>query len=94
MGVLLALNIANPEAVVVALNLDLARSIHKVDAQYLAELSSDATPALLDQRALVDPALGREVSRVACAGPRSYSVSPGAFNWSDAAAASARRRGC
>jgi hypothetical protein len=93
-GVLLALNVANPEAVVVALNLDLARSIHKVDAQYLAELSSDATPALLDQRSLVDPVLGREVSRVACAGPRSYSVSPGAFNWSDAAAASARRRGC
>ena len=94
MAVLLALNLANPEAVVVALNVNLARSMHKIDAQYLAELSSDATPALLDQRVQVDAALGREISRVACAGPRSYSVSPAAFNWSVAEAASARRRGC
>jgi Domain of unknown function (DUF4173) len=93
-GVLLALNLANPEAVVVGLNLNLARSMHKIDAQYLAELSSDATPALLDQRTQVDQALGRDISRVACAGPRSYSVSPAAFNWSDAAAATARRERC
>ncbi|HEV2028942.1 MAG TPA: DUF4173 domain-containing protein [Candidatus Dormibacteraeota bacterium] len=94
MIVLLALNLANPEAVVVALNLNLARSMLKIDAQYLGELSSDATPALLDQRSRVDQALGREISRVACAGPRSYSVSPGAFNWSAAAAAAARRERC
>ena len=94
MTVLLALNLANPEAVVVALNLNLAQSTHRIDAQYLAGLSSDATPALLDQRVQVDATLGREISRAACAGPRSYSVSPAAFNWSDAEAASARRKGC
>jgi hypothetical protein len=94
MAVLLALNLANPEAVVVTQNLNLARSMHRIDAQYLAELSSDATPALLDQRSQVEPGIGREISRVACSGPRSYSVSPAAFNWSEAAAASARRRGC
>jgi hypothetical protein len=94
MGVLLALNLANPETIVVDLNLNLARSTHQIDAQYLAQLSSDATPALLDQRSQVDQAVAREISRVACAGPRSYSVSPASFNWSDAGAASARRRGC
>jgi hypothetical protein len=94
MAVLLALNLANPEAVVVTQNLKLARSMHKIDAQYLAELSSDATPALLDQRSQVEPGIGREISRVACSGPRSYSVSPAVFNWSEATAASARRRGC
>ena len=94
MAVLLALNLVNPEAVVVALNIDHARTTHKIDAQYLAELSSDATPALLASRLQLDAGLGGDISRVACAGPKTYSVNPSAFNWSAAAAASARRQSC
>ena len=94
MALLLALNLVNPEAMVVTLNIDHSRFTHKMDPQYLAELSSDATPALLANRSSVDQSIGRDISRVACAGPHTYSVSLAAFNWSDAAAANARREGC
>jgi len=94
MALLLALNLVNPEAIVVNLNIDHARVTHKMDPQYLAELSSDATPTLLAERSLVDQSIGLDISRVACAGPHSYSASLAAFNWSDAAAAAARRQGC
>jgi hypothetical protein len=94
MAVLLALNVVNPEAIVVALNVDHARSAHKIDAQYFNELSSDATPALLDSRSQLDAALRADISRVACAGAKTYSVNPAAFNWSAAAAAGARRQNC
>jgi hypothetical protein len=94
MAVLLALNLANPEAIVVALNVDHAQSTHHIDAQYFAELSSDATPALLADRAQLDSLLNRDISRVACAGSHVYSASPAAFNLSDAAAATARRQSC
>jgi hypothetical protein len=87
MGVLLALNVINPEAVVVSLNIDRAQASQKIDAQYLATLSNDSTPALL---ASTSP----DVRRIACEGPQSYSVPPAAFNWSDAAAASSRRARC
>jgi hypothetical protein len=94
MALLLSLNFLNPEAIVVNLNVDHARATHKLDVQYLAELSSDAIPALLASRSQVDLEIGRDIGKVACAGPRDYSVGPGAFNWSDAAAAGARRRSC
>jgi hypothetical protein len=94
MALLLALNLVNPEAIVVTLNLDHARFTQKMDPQYLAELTSDATPTLLANRSLVDQSIGRDISRVACAGPHTYSASLAAFNWSDAAAATARREGC
>jgi hypothetical protein len=94
MAVLLALNLLNPEAIVVAMNVDHAQSTHMIDAQYFAELSSDATPALLARRDQLDTAAGRDISRVACSGPHTYSASPAAFNLSDSAAATARRRSC
>ncbi|HYR50928.1 MAG TPA: DUF4173 domain-containing protein [Candidatus Eisenbacteria bacterium] len=94
MALLLALNLANPEAIVVNLNIDHARFTHKMDPQYLAELSSDATPTLLANRSLVDQSIRSEITGVACAGPHTYSASLAAFNWSDAAAAAARREGC
>ena len=94
MALLLALNVVNPEAIVVNLNIDHARFTHKMDPQYLAELSSDATPTLLANRSLVDQSIGREISRVACAGSHSYSASLAAFNWSDATAATARSERC
>jgi len=94
MAMLLALNLLNPEAIVVALNVNHAQSTHRIDAQYFADLSSDATPALLADRSQLDPSAARDVGRVACAGPRAYSPRPAAFNLSDAAAAAARRTSC
>ncbi len=87
MAVLMALNVINPEAIVVSLNVDRAQATHKIDAQYLATLSNDATPTLL---ASTSP----DIRRIACEGPQSYSVSPAAFNWSDAAATTSRRARC
>jgi hypothetical protein len=94
MALLLALNLLNPEAIVVNSNIDHARITHKMDPQYLAELSSDATPTLLANRSLVDQSIGRDISRVACASPHTYSASLAAFNLADAAAATARRESC
>jgi hypothetical protein len=87
MAVLLALNLINPEAIVVSLNIDRAQATHKIDAQYLATLSNDATPTLLASQS-------PDIRRIACEGSRSYSVSPAAFNWSDATAAISRRARC
>jgi putative aminopeptidase FrvX len=92
--VLLGLNFVNPEAVVVALNTNHAQAAHKIDGEYLGQLSSDATPALLASRASLDPMLRSQVEKVACAGERAYSAPPAAFNWSDAQAAAARGAGC
>ncbi|HKV89124.1 MAG TPA: DUF4173 domain-containing protein [Candidatus Dormibacteraeota bacterium] len=94
MVVLLALNFANPESVVVALNTKHAESTHRIDATYLSELTSDATPSLLSSLPALDPNLRGQVLSVACAGPRSYSPSLPAFNWADAEAAEARLAGC
>jgi hypothetical protein len=91
---LLALNLINPEGMVVTLNVDHAQSTHKIDASYFAELSSDATPGLLASRAGLDPTLREQVNNVACAGPRQYSAGLPAFNWADAQAAAARRANC
>jgi hypothetical protein len=87
MLVLLVLNLINPEAIVVSLNFDRAQATHQIDAQYLATLSNDATPALLTSES-------PDIRRLACEGPLSYSVSPAAFNWSDATAATSRRARC
>jgi uncharacterized protein DUF4153 len=94
LGVLLALNIVNPEAMVVAFNTSHAQSTHKLDGAYLAELSSDATPALLESRRSIDASLGSQVDAAACSGARDYSPPVAAFNWSDAKAAAARRADC
>lgn len=87
MAVLLALNVINPEAIVVSLNIDRAQATHKIDAQYLATLSNDATPTLVGSES-------PDIRRFACEGPHWYSATPAAFNWSDAAAAAARRARC
>jgi Domain of unknown function (DUF4173) len=93
-AVLLALNVMNPEAIVVALNIDHAGSTHKIDAGYLSQLSNDAIPGLLAATSQLDPGLRSQVVRVACAGPRSYTAGPAAYNQADADAASARRNHC
>ncbi len=92
--VLLGLNFANPESIVVALNTDHAQIAHKIDSHYLAELSSDATPALLASRDYLEPALRQQVTDAACAGPRTYAPPVPAFNFADAQAAEARRSSC
>jgi Domain of unknown function (DUF4173) len=93
-GSLLFLNVANPEAVVVGLNVNRASATHKIDAQYLRELSSDSALALFASQLRIDPALWQDVKAVACAGPRTYAPNPFAFNWADAEAARARREVC
>jgi hypothetical protein len=92
--VLLGLNLGNPEAIVVAFNTNHAQATHKIDSEYLSELSSDATPALLESRAQLEPALRDQVTATACAGARTYSPAPAAYNWADAGAAEARRSSC
>ncbi len=94
LSLLMALNVANPEAVVVGLNINRAIATHKIDAQYLGGLSSDAAPALLTARSQVDASVRQDITTAACVGPRSYAPSPAAFNWSDAKAAHARRQAC
>ena len=93
-AVLLGLNVANPEAIVVAFNTDHAKATHKIDSEYLAELSSDATPALLESRNQLDTALFQQVTAAACAGPRTYSPPAAAYNWAEATAAEARGTLC
>ncbi len=92
--ILLALNFANPEAVVVALNTSHAQSTHMIDGSYLAQLSSDATPALLSSRSALEPALRRQVEAAACEGPRVYTAGLAAFNRADSEAVAARRASC
>jgi len=94
LAVLLGLNVANPEAVVVALNTSHAQTSNRIDSEYLAELSSDATPALLESRAQIAPVLRQQVTDAACAGAKAYSPAWGAFNVADDQAAAARRAGC
>jgi len=94
LALLMALNVANPETIVVGLNINRANQTHKIDAQYFHELSSDAAPALLAARAQIDPTLWQDVMAVACAGPRTYAPNPSAFNWADAEAADVRRSRC
>ena len=94
LGLLMAMNFADPEAIVVRLNVDRAVSTHKIDAQYLGGLSNDATPAILAARSAIDAALWQELQTAACGGPRSYAPGPAAFNQADAEAAGARHRSC
>ncbi len=94
LSLLMGLNFVNPEGVVVGLNTDRATTAHKIDAQYLGGLSSDAAPALLTSRSEVDASLWQDIKIVACAGPRTYAPSPAAFNLSDAEAANARHLAC
>ncbi|HKW60123.1 MAG TPA: DUF4173 domain-containing protein [Candidatus Dormibacteraeota bacterium] len=93
-AVLVGLNVASPEAMVVAFNTSHAQTAHKIDASYLAELSSDATESLLSSRESLDPALRAQVTHAACSGASSYSPAWAAWNLADAQAADARRAGC
>ena len=91
---MMTLNVVNPEALVVGLNINRANQTHKIDAQYFHELSSDAAPAILASRSQLDPTLWPDVKSVVCAGPRTYAPTLSAFNWADSDAIDARRVNC
>jgi hypothetical protein len=85
LALLLGLNIVNPEAVVVRHNVDRAVRTQKVDPGYLAELSDDAVPALVDALPrLPEPARSEVVAAVCDADQAAFD------GW--AAANTARRR--
>jgi hypothetical protein len=90
----MALNFANPEAVVARFNVDRASSTGKIDSLYLANLSSDAVPTLLASEPKLQQAMWLQIRGVACGGTIAYAPSPAAFNWADDEAASARRNAC
>ena len=94
LSLLMALNVANPEAIVVGLNTERAVSSQKLDVDYLRELSSDAMPALLDSRSRLESSISAVITTSACSGPRTYDASWAAYNWAEADAATARRNGC
>ena len=92
--VLLALNVVNPESVVVSLNVNHASTTHKIDSEYLSQLSSDAIPALLSATSQLSPDLRSQVLRLECAGPHAYAAGPAAYNQAEADAAAALRNRC
>ena len=63
---LLGLNVANPEAIVVRHNIDRATRAQPVDPEYLAELSDDAVPALVRALARLPEPQRAEVRAAAC----------------------------
>ena len=63
---LLGLNVANPEAIVVRHNVDRATRSQSVDPEYLAELSDDAVPALVKALPRLPEPERAEVLAAAC----------------------------
>ncbi|MGI8807751.1 MAG: DUF4153 domain-containing protein [Acidimicrobiales bacterium] len=85
LGLLLGLNVVNPEAIVVRHNVDRAVRTQKVDPAYLAELSDDAVPALGRALPRLPEPARTEVLGAVCAGAQ-----PSPDGW--AAANTSRRR--
>ena len=75
LAALLALNVANPEAIVVRHNVDFAASSGRFDPGYLAQLSDDAVPAVVDALPRLDPAARAGVLEAVC------STRPTAGGW-------------
>ena len=63
---LLALNVANPEAMVVRHNVAFAERSGRFDPDYLTDLSDDAVPALVDALPRLDPEARRVVLDRVC----------------------------
>jgi hypothetical protein len=92
---LLVLNIADPEAVVVRHNVDRAARTQKVDPGYLAELSDDAVPALVAALPrLPEPARGEVVAAVCDAASEPPFDGIWSANTSRRRAVDARRQVC
>ncbi|HEX7277587.1 MAG TPA: DUF4173 domain-containing protein [Acidimicrobiales bacterium] len=63
---LFALNVVNPEAVVVRHNVAFAEQSGRFDPEYLTDLSDDAVPALVDALPRLDPEARRTVLERVC----------------------------
>jgi len=93
LAALLALNVANPEAVVVRHNVDFAASSGRFDPAYLAGLSDDAVPALEKALPRLQPEARARVLETICAtrpAPRGI----WAYNGGLDGAVEARNRAC
>ena len=91
---LLALNVANPEAVVARYNLAATGHTQRFDASYLATLSADAMPDLARALPDLDPS-ARETLRTRLCGGSAFSAADWTgLNAADVAADEARRRTC
>ena len=94
LALLLGLNIANPEAMVVQHNVDRAAKTQKVDPTYLAELSDDAVPELVRALPRLPEPAAHEVVNSVCAGEAGPFDGWAAFNTSRRRAMDARRQVC
>jgi hypothetical protein len=91
---LLGLNVANPEAIVVRHNVDRATHAQPVDPVYLAELSDDAVPALVAALPRLPEPQRAEMLTAACAGGDWPFDGWAAANTSRRRATDARQRVC
>ena len=91
---LLALNVANPEALVVRYNVAATEQTQRFDPDYLVTLSSDALPALAGALPSMDISARQIVRGRLCGGPSFTAPDWTGFNWSDVAADEARARAC
>jgi hypothetical protein len=91
---LLALNLANPEAIVTRYNLAATQQTQRFDPGYLVTLSADAIPALADAMPAMAPGARATVRYRVCGGSAFRAPDWAALNWSDVAADAARRRAC
>jgi hypothetical protein len=91
---LLALNLTNPEALVVRHNVALAQRTGRFDPGYLFELSEDAVPDLVRSLPRLDAAAQAEVRAHICSGPATESRGWAAWNHAQQAATGARQQVC
>jgi Domain of unknown function (DUF4173) len=77
LALLLALNVANPEAVVARDQLDGTRQVRRIDVAYVARLSEDAIPTAAARVPGLDPAARADLRARLCAEPDG--VSPSRF---------------
>jgi hypothetical protein len=94
LALLLGLNVANPEAIVVRRNVDRATRAQPVDPVYLAELSDDAVPALVRALPRLPEPQRAEVLAAACEEGDWPFDGWAAANTSRRRATDARRRVC
>lgn len=91
---LLAMNVANPEALVATYNLAETQHTQRFDPNYLVTLSADAMPVLADALPTMDASARPMVRERLCGGSSFSPPDWTALNWSDHVADEARRRAC
>jgi hypothetical protein len=94
LAALLALNVINPEAMVVRRNVTLAERADRFDPGYLVELSDDAVPAIVRTLPRLPAVLSANVVAGICSRPPRPTKGWAAWNAATSAADDARRRVC